>query len=203
MCIRDIDRLPLPAGAESHFGVKPVLQPQIQLREPVAEKRPVFFAHAEGEAAPGAAQISHRKVLLNGHVRRRTPQRVLEQPPDVPGAPVIALKGNVFPIEPDVARVDQKRAGNRVEQGGFSSAVAADDRDEIPIREREVQIDQRAAFIYGCLLYTSRCVEETGLIAVKSRLLLHEQFKRPLLALCEIHSGCTSFPCLLYTSRCV
>ena len=32
----------------------------------------------------------------------------------------------------------------------------------------------------------------TGLIAVKSRLLLHEQFKRPLLALCEIHSGCTS-----------
>ena len=34
----------------------------------------------------------------------------------------------------------------------------------------------------------------TGLIAVKSRLLLHEQFKRPLLALCEIHSGCTSFP---------
>lgn len=34
----------------------------------------------------------------------------------------------------------------------------------------------------------------TGLIAVKSRLLLHEQFKRPLLALCEIHSGCASFP---------
>ena len=34
----------------------------------------------------------------------------------------------------------------------------------------------------------------TGLIAVKSRFLLHEQFKRPLLALCEIHSGCTSFP---------
>lgn len=34
----------------------------------------------------------------------------------------------------------------------------------------------------------------TGLIAVKSRLLLHEQFKRPLLTLCEIHSGCTSFP---------
>ena len=33
-----------------------------------------------------------------------------------------------------------------------------------------------------------------GLIAVKSRLLLHEQFKSPLLALCEIHSGCTSFP---------
>ena len=27
----------------------------------------------------------------------------------------------------------------------------------------------------------------TGLIAVKSRLLLHEQFKRPLLALCEIN----------------
>jgi len=34
----------------------------------------------------------------------------------------------------------------------------------------------------------------TGLIAVKPRLLLHEQFKRPLLALCEIHSGCASFP---------
>ena len=34
----------------------------------------------------------------------------------------------------------------------------------------------------------------TGLIAVKSRLLLHDQFKRPLLALCEIHSGCASFP---------
>ncbi|MCR0182226.1 hypothetical protein MKC97_04875 [[Clostridium] innocuum] len=33
-----------------------------------------------------------------------------------------------------------------------------------------------------------------GLIAVKSRLLLHEQFKRLLLALCEIHSGCASFP---------
>ena len=33
-----------------------------------------------------------------------------------------------------------------------------------------------------------------GLIAVKSRLLLHEQFKSPLLAVCEIHSGCTSFP---------
>ena len=33
-----------------------------------------------------------------------------------------------------------------------------------------------------------------GLIAVKSRLLLHEQFKRPLLALCEIHSDCASFP---------
>lgn len=34
----------------------------------------------------------------------------------------------------------------------------------------------------------------TGLIAVKSRLLLHEQFKCPLLAFYEIHSGCTSFP---------
>ena len=34
----------------------------------------------------------------------------------------------------------------------------------------------------------------TGLIAVKSRLLLHEQFKRPLFVLCEIHSGCASFP---------
>ena len=33
-----------------------------------------------------------------------------------------------------------------------------------------------------------------GLIAVKSRLLLHEQFKCLLLALCEIHSGCASFP---------
>ena len=36
--------------------------------------------------------------------------------------------------------------------------------------------------------------DTAGLIAVKSRLLLHEQFKRPLLALCEIHSGCASFP---------
>ena len=34
----------------------------------------------------------------------------------------------------------------------------------------------------------------TGLIAVKSRLLLHEQFKRPLFAVCKIHSGRASFP---------
>ena len=33
-----------------------------------------------------------------------------------------------------------------------------------------------------------------GLKAVKSRLLLHEQFKRPPFAVCEIHSGCASFP---------
>ena len=33
-----------------------------------------------------------------------------------------------------------------------------------------------------------------GLITVKSQLLLHEQLQRPLLALCEIHSGCASFP---------
>ena len=33
-----------------------------------------------------------------------------------------------------------------------------------------------------------------GLIAVKSRFLLHEQFKSPPLVVCEKHSGCTSFP---------
>ena len=57
--------------------------------------------------------------------------------------------GDVHPVDGDAPAVHRPDTGHRIEHGGFSRAVAADDGDEIAGGQVEVEIPQGGLFIDG------------------------------------------------------
>ena len=51
---------------------------------------------------------------------------------------MLLLIGNILPTEHDQTAVREKSSGNRIEQGGFSRAIAADDRCKISGAKRQI-----------------------------------------------------------------
>ena len=88
--------------------------------------------------------------------------------------------------------------GTTINGGIFKNFLAEDD-DLTAVSYTHLDVYKRQLIVPPGAVETASAAifiisGTTGLIAVKSRLLLHEQFKCPLLAFYEIHSGCTSFP---------
>ena len=91
---------------------------------------------------PRSTQIRDGQIFLYGHVRRGPEQRVLKQPPYHAAPLMLRHKGNVQIVKVKRAFIDIKAARNRVEKGGFSRTVGADNGRKITVRQGERELLQ-------------------------------------------------------------
>ena len=142
--------LALAAGQQAHRLLHPVLQAKAQLGEFFRKEVAVLLRDAgEGRRVPRCPQEGQRKIFLNGHMRGRAAQRVLEHPTDGLGALVVWQKGDIFARQRDGAGVGDELARNGVEQRGFARAVGADDGGKVTVVEVKVHAFQRDLLIDG------------------------------------------------------
>src|SRR5690606_35332912 len=80
------------------------------------------------------------QVFLNRHRRGRALQRILKDPADVRGPPVLAPVGHVHAVQDDAALIGQMPPGDEVEQRRLAGAVAADDGNELPRLHRQAHV---------------------------------------------------------------
>ena len=99
------------------------------------------------QAALLTAAVGEGEVLLDAHGRRRTHHRVLKDAAEVLRTLVLGQVGQVVAVEVDGARVHREYARNQVERGGLAGAVAADDRDEIAVFQRQIEVVNRTLLI--------------------------------------------------------
>ena len=139
-------RLALSAGQQSHRLAHPVLQSHAQQTEPIPE---CLFICVGNPGEPAAVSGCQRQVFLNAHVRRAAPHRVLEQPADLPCPLVFRHHGHVLSAQVDGSGIQHKASADRVEQGGFSRSVRADNAHKVPVLNLQGNINQ-------CLLLVRR-----------------------------------------------
>ena len=77
----------------------------------------------------------------------RDSHRVLKHPTDEFGPLVLRQAGHVHPVDDDGAAVHRKGAGHRIEHGGLAGAIAADDRAEVTVLQRQADAPEGLLFI--------------------------------------------------------
>src|SRR5699024_5313432 len=103
--------LALPARKQADRLLHAVLQPEAERGEALGKKGAVGFGDArKRRSLPRGAQKRQREIFLNGHVRGRALERVLEHAADELGAAVVGEEG-------DVLRGQRDRAGLRRGRG--------------------------------------------------------------------------------------
>ncbi len=141
--------LTLAAGKQAHLGRQPVFQAQIQGFEHLFVFLPFGGGNAHLQGTLLAAALCQGQVFFNLHGSSRPHHGILKHTADIAGALVLGQLGDVDSINFNAAFVHQPGAGNGIEQGGFSGAVAADDGHKIAVVQREAHIPQGTFFIDG------------------------------------------------------
>ena len=148
--------LPLAAGKEADFGRHPVFQAQAQLGEQILIAAPLFPGDPGLQGPALAAPEGQGEVFFDLHRGGRAEHRILEDPAEQGGPPVLGHTGDIRSVDDDAPAVHRPDAGDRVEQGGLSGAVAADDGHEIPVVQAKADIVQGDALVDGL------CIEGFG-----------------------------------------
>ena len=133
------NRLPLAAGEQTHLGGQPVFQAQLQIRQDLPVLFPLGLPDTPHQTALGAPPGSDGQIFCDFHIRGGALHGVLEHPAQISCPLVLRHIGHVHTVNFDGTPVRLPHTGNGVEQGGFSRAVAADDGDEVPVRQAQVQ----------------------------------------------------------------
>ena len=134
--------LALAAGQQAHLGGHPVFQSQVQDFQLLDIALPVRLGNARVQGAALAPTVCQSQIFLDLHGGSRAHHRVLEHPAQV-GRPLeFRQTGDVPAVENDGARIHLDGARHGVQHGGFARAVAADDGDEIPVVQGQVQAVQ-------------------------------------------------------------
>ena len=141
--------LTLAAGKQTHAGGKAILQAEVEALEQLAVALPLRLGDADAQPAPLAAAGRQRKVLLDLHGGGGAGHGVLEDAADVGGTLVLAQLGHIDAVNEDLALVHGPDTGHRVQHGGLTRAVAADDGDEVPLVQLQVQAVQRGLLVDG------------------------------------------------------
>ena len=135
----------LRADAEKQAAI---LKAEAEAAQLLAVLLALRSGHAPAKPAALAAAHCEGEILLKLHVRRCAHHRVLEYAADILCALVVGQRGDVLAVEDDAPVVHRPDTGHSVEHGGFTGAVAADDRDEIAVVKMEVNAVERYALIY-------------------------------------------------------
>src|SRR5699024_8161705 len=141
------ERLALAAGEQAHPGPQAVLEPEIQRAQLLDEPGPAGLCHSPPEPAGLPAPEREGEVLLDGQIRGRARERVLEHPAHVAGALELLEALHRLAVDGDRARIHPEPAGDGIEQGRLPRPVGTDDRDEIPGLQVQAQVDERLAFV--------------------------------------------------------
>ena len=142
-------RLALAAGEQADLRRHAVLKAETEALELLMIFLALRLRDAPAQRALLAAARGEGEVLLDLHVRGRAHHGVLEHAADVLRAAVLRHGGHVHAVEDDAPVVHRPDARNGVEHGGFSGAVAADDRHEIARIQVQRQAVERPFFIDG------------------------------------------------------
>src|SRR5690606_30682807 len=142
-------RLALAARQQTHLRAEAVLEAQLERLQLLDEARAALLRDPEAQAAPLAAQQRERKVLLDREVGRRAGHRILEHAPHELRAAVLAQPVDGRAVDVDRALIDGDPPRDRVEQRRLAGAVRSDDRDEVALLEAQVDVDDRAALVFG------------------------------------------------------
>jgi len=144
-------RLALAAGKEGEILLHPVFEPHLQLDQFGAEG----VAHLLVQAPLQPLEpffVSDHHVVFQAHVRGRAEKRILEDPADVLRPLVLRVTGNVRIVQADGAGCGGDAAGDQVEEGGFAGTVAADDGDEVPLADFQVDAGDRLVLVHRPLV---------------------------------------------------
>ena len=87
------------------------------------------------------------QIFLDLHGGGGAHHRVLKHPTDEFGPLVLRQAGHVHPVDDDGAAVHRKGAGHRIEHGGLAGAIAADDRAEVTVLQRQADAPEGLLFI--------------------------------------------------------
>ena len=142
-------RLPLPAGKQPDLGGKPILQPQIQLREKPAEGLTVGGGDGPLESPAFAAAGGQRHIFFDPHIGGGAHHRVLKNTAEKPCPLFLRKMGNILPVDGNAALIHREGPGDGIQQGGFARPVAADDGDEIAVIQGEGKPVQRNFLVDG------------------------------------------------------
>ena len=140
-------RLALAAGEEPHLAGQTVLQTQPQVPQQLPVVRPLRLGDAPAQAAGLAPAGRQRQIFLDLHGGGGAHHRVLKHPTDEFGPLVLRQAGHVHPADDDGAAVHRKGAGHRIEHGGLAGAIAADDRTEVTVLQRQADAPEGLLFI--------------------------------------------------------
>ena len=140
-------RLALAAGEEPHLAGQTVLQTQPQVPQQLPVVRPLRLGDAPAQAAGLAPAGRQRQIFLDLHGGSGAHHRVLKHPTDEFGPLVLRQAGHVHPVDDDSAAVHRKGAGHRIEHGGLAGAIAADDRAEVTVLQRQADAPEGLLFI--------------------------------------------------------
>lgn len=136
-----------------------MFQPHIELNQLRLEVLPHLVVQAALEPLEPLAVGDHH-VVFHAHVGSGAEQRVLEDPADIGGALVLRLAGHVALIGKDGPLGRRERAGDQVEERALAGAVAADDRDEVPFLDLQVDVGKGLVLVYRALIEDYRDVLE-------------------------------------------
>ena len=135
--------LALAAGKQTDLGGHPFLQAQIQHLQLFDIPFPVCGRNAPAQGAALAPAVCHGQILFNLHGCGSTHHGVLEYTAQVGSPLVFRQTGNVLPVQKDGSGIHLNGSGHRIQHGRLTRAVAADDGDEVPVVEGQVQVVQR------------------------------------------------------------
>ena len=140
-------RLTLAAGQQADLAGHAVLEAKAERCELFPINLALLVGDAVAQAAPLAAAIGEREVFLDAHSGGSAHHRVLKHAAKEARALMLWQSGQTKAVEANEARIHRIHTRNQVERGGLARAVAADDRDEIAVFQRQVETVDRTLFV--------------------------------------------------------
>src|SRR5262245_22438348 len=117
--------LSLASGKAADGIVETVFEAHVEGANPIAQLIAEPTPQRPRKAAGLATTSGKRQVFRNRHGRRGAAERILENAADEFGAFMFSPTGDVMAVEPDSTGIDEKAAGNSVQESGFSGTVGA------------------------------------------------------------------------------
>ena len=140
-------RLPLSAGEQADLRCQPVLQPEIQLAQPLAVHVALLAVDVPAKPELFSAPVGESEIFFELHIRGGAHHGVLKDAPDERRALIVRETGDVVPVDDDRAAVHGPYARYRVEKRRLACAVAADHGDEIALFKMQIDARERPALV--------------------------------------------------------
>ena len=105
------------------------------------------FVGAAGKTVKAPFIICYGKIFQDIHARAGTLCGVLIDAADTSVADIVFLVGDVGAVDENLAAVGEDCAADQIEQRSLSGSVAANDGDELIVRDGEIKIPVENLFV--------------------------------------------------------
>ena len=137
------DRLPIGLSSRSS-------RPMLSQRTRSRSSPRIRAGQRPSEAAWLPPPRRQHEVFADRHRRRRAAEGILEDASHEPRPTVLGPRRDVHAVDPNRARIDKERPGDRVEQRRLAGTVRSHDDDERSLIDREVDALEGAQLVCRC-----------------------------------------------------